>query len=802
MSWLNDLGSDTSLALRGMRKSLAFSVAVIALIGLGAGANTAIFSALDRTLIHPIPVPDGDRMVKIRASADEGKRMLPTSVDMIDAWRAKGRAVEDVLLSRGSSAVLGDTAAFPIVTVATTSIQPGAMHFMGTRPLLGREIQGADTLPSAPSVVVLGYNTWRGQFGGNDAVIGKQIRLDGKPYTVIGIAPREFFVPFADPADVFTPLMAGAAKVSANIVVKLRPGVLLASATQELRTFAPRPISGPKAKPDLPRLVEGREIVSGSDRKVILAMFVVVSLVLLITCANIANLMLTRALARYRDFAVRRALGATQSRLVRQMLAEAAVFAVAGGAVALAVAMVIQRLLVHWQPVDNRLLPSVLPLDFAVFGWTFGCAIVTGVLAGIAPALLASSNRGTAGTGVFMSRSAAGSSFGRNLRDVLVVGQVAVSVTLLVGAGLFVRTLWSFQHADRGFQQKNLLALVVRLPGAQLADSTARLAALTSVRQRIEAVPGVISTTLSTSVPPAFAVIPGAPEIEGRASGHDSLQTVLLNTVASDFFEKLQIPVVTGRPFKPNESLNPLVEPSEVMISLPLARKLFGGATQAIGRRMRLYGRTQWATVAGVVRDIGINNELRSYQVYEPIWPAPLSVAIDVRASIPPGALELPLRQAVRDAAPGSWVHRFVDVEAQAYAAQALHRFVLALIGCFAVLAAIVAGFGLHAVISYGVQQRRREIGIRAALGASSAGIVRLIARQALALGFLGALIGVIGALTASRLIAGLLYGVRPSDPLTLSVVVLTSIVGTLVAAAAPARRASAVDPMEALRTE
>jgi predicted permease len=801
--WLDDFASDVRGAFRGMRKARAFTLTVVALVALGTGANTAIFSAINQLLLNPIPFPGGHRMVMVRITAGGGKFLLSTPQTIADEWRARGKSFEALLVSQYVAPIFGDTSAIPATQLVGAALQPGAMWFVGMRPQLGRDVIPADTLAGAPPVAILGDAFWRKQFGSDPAVIGKTILLAGQPHVVIGVAPPDFMVPFGGGRDVFTALQGGTPQRDVDVVALLKPDVSRDAAIRELRAVAPPVAANLGVAVDPPVLITGADLASGGSRLVLLLLFGAVSFVLLIACANVANLLLARAWSRQREFAVRQALGAGRLRLMRQVLTESVILASMGGVAGLITAVALQKALVAAQPAMGGpgLLPEDMRLDFTVFGWTTGVAIVAGIFFGIAPALFAGNDR----TGEALkssARSVSASRTSRRLRGALVVAEVAISVLLLAGAGLLVRTLVAMQRADVGMETRGLAAIELRLNGAPFKDPTRRRDALTAIRRRLEAVPGVTSVSLAMTVPPNFGISVGVAGIEGReARAADSLSNLSLNVMSSDAFRTAGIRLVQGRAFRDDPTPSDIPVGSEIVINERFARRFWpnGGA---IGARLRR--RDSWVTIVGIARDVDIPGARgRSpLQYYEAIGAAPVRTWVLVRSTAPVALLEANVRAAVKYANASVKALRYADVDADLASGRAMHRFVLAMLGGFAVLALIVAGAGLHAVIAYSVAQRRREMGIRVALGAISGRIAGLVVRQALALCAIGVALGLGLAAIATRAMRELLYGVQPGDPLTSALVALALIGVAMIAAAVPAWRAARIDPVEMLRAE
>jgi predicted permease len=797
--WLEELVADLQMTVRGMRKNVAFSVAVVALLALGTGANTAIFSLVNQLMLNPLPFPGGDRMYGLRVTANNRQVLLPGELAFADRWKARSTLAEDFMVSAFVSGRIGDTLKVPAPReLQGAMLRPGAMRFLGMRPMMGREIIAADTLVTAPPVLLLSERVWRTQFAADTGVVGSRVLLDGQTHVVIGVAPAAFRIPFGASNEVFTALRQTR---GVDVIVRAKPGVTAAELDRELATLGPALSNDFGVPLDPPHVIAGGEDLNRNTKRLVLLLFGAVGFVLVIACANVANLVLSRTWSRQREFAIRRVLGAGRARLVRQILTESLFLSLIGGAAGLAVSFAFTKLLIAIQPA-TALLPTEVRTDKAVFLWTLGISTITGILFGLAPALFASGDRAgdvlKAG-----ARSLSAGTGARRLRSSLVIAEVAVSVVLLIGAGLIFRTLVAMQRADVGMEPRGLTALDIRLPGSVFADPAMRRDVLTSITSRVLAIPGVSAVSHVLVPPPDFGEALTTVEVEGRAaSPADTLTGTSFNSVAPGVFDVAGIRFVAGRAFVADPSLTDATKGSEVVINEEFARRYWpnGGA---LGARIRYTER--WVTVVGIVRDVHVPGEpprRSNFQFYQQLPAAPNRVALLIRSSIPPPLLEPQLRAGVREVNSRVRVRGFTDVDAKLVAGRAMHRFILALLGVFAALAIVLTAIGLHAVISYAVSQRRREIGIRVALGAPTSQIARLVFNQGLVLAGIGIVAGIAVAAGATRTMRGLLYGIAPGDPVTSIVVAVVLVLVSIFASGIPARRATRVDPVEMLRAE
>jgi predicted permease len=800
--WLDHLISDVRYAVRGAVARPGFTAAVIVLIALGTGANAAIFSVVDRLVLHPIPFRDGERMVEMTATSVNGAFFLTPSTTLIDAWRARARLIEDFQQSQGGGGVLGDTARIDAKPLNGSAIGPGMFAFVGMRPVRGREILAADTVPGAAPVVILGYALWKREFGGADDVVGRTVLLDGKPVAVIGVAPRGFGVPFSASGELFTALHGGSSGYARDPIAKLKPGVTREAAQRELAQIAST-LESQKGAGE-PKLMTHEDLNAGGTRRVVLLLFGAVAFVLLIACANVANLLLARAWSRQREFALRAALGASRGRLLRQVFTESLGLALLGGAAGLFVAMAFLKIVIAVQPNVSQLadIPTDVWLDRPVLLWTLGVSLLTGLLFGMAPAFLASERK--ADEVLKSSARTTGSGVARRVRSGLVVIEVALSVVLLVGAGLLVRTLAAMQRADLGFEPHGISAIALQLRQQRFPDSTKRRDALASVIDAVKTRPGVTAVSYALTVPSQWVLGMGGIEIEGiPTTAGDSLGLYEMNVVAPEYFSTVGLRLVRGRVFAPNTRLTDQLGSNEVMINERLANR-FWPKGDAIGAKIKR--RDDWATVVGVVRDVdlpsGKSLARASVQLYYALPAAPQSVALIVRSPLLPPEVKALLRAAVKAAGPGVRIGGFTTADAEVAHSQSVLKFTLTLLGIFALLAVVLAAVGLNAVIAYSVSQRTREIGIRMALGAEARAVARLVIGEGVVLGVVGTVVGCAVAVMATGLLRTLLFGVKPGDPWTMGAVGVGLLAVSVLASAIPAWRAARINPVEMIRSE
>jgi predicted permease len=813
------MAHDLRVALRLVRRNPGFSAIAVLSLAVGIGINTAIFTVVNATLIAGLPIPDPDRVVDVSATVErEGLELRGISYpDFLD-WRSQCGAFD--ALAAWSSTTLTLTGSGDSMRVQAELVSAEYFRILGGVPVLGRTfLPEDDAAPGAPATAVLGHGLWLRRFGGTSDVIGRTIRLQERPFTVVGIAP-EGFRGLDDDTDVWIPMTMMGVVVPASFaggrsqrwlsaVGRLRSGITLAQAQTSLDAVTAelaRRYPGSNARYGA-RITPLIEIFYGRLRPLLLALAAAVGFVLLIACVNLANLLLARAAGRHHEIAVRAALGAGRRRLVRQFVVEGVLLACLGVAGGLLVAVWTAAGLAAWNPVG---LPSFarVGLDLHVLGFALALGLLAGVAIGLVPGLQASradlANALKAG-----GRSDAQVAGRHNLRRSLVTAEVALALVLVVGAGLMGRTLRAMQTVDLGFRAKGLAGAFVSLPPA-IYQADAIRAYADRLLERLAGLPGVQGVALASDFPldGSSSATLVTPEGQEPVLGNRGIR-VYRHAVSAGYFGALGIPIVAGRPLDAGDTNS--AAPA-VVISEKMARRHFPGGSP-IGRRLKL-GRpgatSRWMTIVGVAGEVRHRSLVADPltnpddpDIYVPLAQRPArNLSIVVRANVDPGALAAPLRSAVASIDPDVPAFGFSAASAFVGAQTSNARFGAALMGLFGGLALLLAALGVHGVVSYGVARRRREIGVRLALGARRRQVVGLVLGEALALAAAGVAVGVVAAAALARLLHSLLYGVAPIDPPTFGVAA-----GVLVAAAAaaawlPARRAARVDPMAALRSE
>ena len=799
-AWFAEFGSDVRFAARQLRHSPIFATLAILTLALGIGATTAIFSVVNRLVLDPIPYPGGDRIVNLSRTNKEGNLYVTPNPRLVKEWRASVKSLEGIATFGWNDVSLAGSDEPEEVKAGAISAE--LLPLLQVNPVLGRGFLTEDTRIGAPGVVMLGYGLWQRRFAGARDVLGQSLTIDGKPYTIVGVMPRDFVAPFMDGGarPLWMPLIDDPDARGAQAIGKMRVGTDRARLDKELSdVLTALGAESPefrewKAKASRP------EDYLGSTRDTLFILLGAVGMVLLIACANVANLLLARASTRQREFAIRAALGAGRWRIIRQLLTESALLALAGGALGLFVANRGLAIIIALRPdrlseLDEvRLSPTVLLVSL-------GLTILTGILFGLAPALFAAA-RDIGHSLKSASRSASGHHGMRRLRNLLVIGEVTLSVLLLVGAGLLIRTMVQINRADLGFESRGLTAARIQLPEKKYSSAEMRRIAFGQLLDRVRAIPGMSEVTWAMGVPPRSGVSFGQLEVDGATVKENERSAALWAQWGnSDYFRVLRLPLVAGRPFSTDTSVR------EVIISEAMAKRFWPG-TSAVGRRLRLNPKSPWETVVGVAKNVTVPSTGRKaigvsdFQLYWRFTGDFESATLLFRTTAPVTDLTRRLTREISAFDAGIRVREITGVDVALAKELAGPKFNMSLLVAFAGLALVLATVGLYGVIAYSVSQRTREMGIRLALGAGQPAVLRLVLSQGARLTVLGLIAGLAAAAALTRVMVGMLYGVSPLDPLTF--VLVGGILGFVAVFASyfPARRATQVDPVIALRAE
>jgi predicted permease len=783
-------------------------------LALGIGANSAMFSVVQGVVLAPLPFPQSDRLVFLWESRP-GVPEIEVSYPNFEDWKRSSRSFEQMAaLTFHNFDLTGAGTAEHIVGMRVSST---FLATLGVAPAVGRDFTPAEDEPNAAPVALLSDHLWRERFGADPRVPGRSVVLDGKSYTVIGVLPRRFH--FVEDADVITPLRPNMPVIyrersvdALAVLARLKPGVVMRRAESELNAIQQ---DLDRHYPDANRTVSVviaslKQQIIGDVKGTVLLLFGAVSLVLLIACANLANLLLARSTMRMREFGVRSALGASRARMVRQLLTESVVLSIAGGGLGLLVAALGLRLFLAALP-DTLPRAENIGLSVPVLLFTIFASVVVGILFGIGPALRCA----RADVQVALQKSSRGATRGRHRAlSNLVVVQFALTLVLLVGAGLLMRSIRQLWHVNPGFDTQHVLSFNVGLSPSLTQTPAGTRIAYQQLLERIRRIPGIEAADL-TNIVPLTGADNGGPFWIGttQSSSLQEAPHALYFWTGPDYLKAMQIPLLQGRFFTPDDTINTA---KVVVIDSVLAQTLFPGRNP-VGQSLTVghWGTARIVGVVGHVRHWGLDDPgtYNPRQIYIPAYQLPDSMVsgffrnltLVVRSSLLTAALVPALRDAVSAIAPDQPlydVRTMEDVEAQSMASR---RVPVLLLGAFAALALLLASVGIYGVISYSVMQRVREIGIRMALGADRRQVFRMIVGQGMQMAAVGLAIGAAGALALTRLLPSfshLLYGVSTSDPLTFVAVSAALVTVALGACYIPARRAMRTDPMVSLRCE
>ncbi len=795
---MQTLLQDLRFALRTLLRSPAFAGVATLTLALGIGAVATLFSVVDGVLLRPLPFREPDRLVAVSPALLRGEYVLARDRSRSFAELGGYQAGVGFGLSGGGEPER--------VTGAYASTNLFAA--LGAEPLLGRGFAAGEDQPGRGGVVVLGHGLWRRRFGADPAVVGRTVTLDGQPRTVVGVMPAEFRFPSAE-TELWVPVSLDPAPHAVGAlwgmggfqaVGRLAPGATPRQALAELGALArAMRAENPLWTPPEPyradaAVVPLRDAVVGEVRPTLLVLLAAVGFVLLIACANVANLLLARGLGRGREMALRSALGAGRGRLVRQLLTESLVLALAGGAAGLLLATWGLRWLVAALPADTPRLAEVA-LDGRVTALALGATLLTGVAAGLFPAW-----RVTRSELQGPLREGAGAGGGRRrLSGVLVAAEIGLAMVLVVGAGLLIRSVRALVAVDPGFRTERVVSARIDPPESLYGDPARQRAFYAEVLGRVQALPGVGAAGLTSQLPLGGEPSPWATAVEGVTLDPNALPMFDRRAVTPEYLRTLGVRLVRGRAFTAADREG---APPVALVDEAAARRFWPGE-DPVGKRIGHPWANDWMTVVGVVAEVrsaGLAGE-QNPAYYAPFAQKPgAGMTLVARTTSSPEALAGSLRAVVAGVDPQVPVSRVRAMDEWIAESVARPRLTAVLLGAFAGLALLLGAVGVYGVIAYTVGERTREIGLRIALGAGVGDVVGMVLRQGALLAAAGIGAGLLASLAATRALAGLLYGVTATDPLTFAVVPAVLAAAALLATWLPARRASRVDPMTALR--
>jgi len=810
------LKQDCAYALRMMAKNRGFTLIAILTLTLGIGANTAIFSVVHSVLLSPLPYRDGQQLIFIRQQAPKiGQDDAGFSVPEINDYRSQNHTLSSLVEYHAMSFTLfghGDPE-----RVRTGVVSWNYFDTFGVQPILGRTFQPSDEKMGAPAVLLLSYEYWKSSFHGDRTIVGKTFEMNDKPHTVIGVLPPVPQYPVEN--DVYMPTVACPFRSSKDhienrdmrmmeVFGRLKPDVSVAQAAADMATISGRlQREYPKSYPAEAGFGTGasslREELTHGARPTLIVLLAAAGFVLLIACANVANLTLARMARRERELAVRTALGAGRSRLLRQLLTESFILALIGGAAGLLLAYDSLGLLVEFAA---KLTPRAheIRIDMGVLLFTLAAAFGVSIIFGT---LSAASTGGDVSSGLKEGSAGAGSGRRRNLvRSVLIVAQIAFSFILLIGAGLMLRSLYHMLQVNPGYVPQRVLAM--RLTFNWSKHKTGEEIALEAKQllDRAQTEPGVNSVAISSTYPLEPELLSyGQSTTTFQVEGHPlatGAETPTANHVSAspDYFKTLGIPLLRGRVFDDRDDQKSL---QVVIINDALRRRYFANE-DPVGKRITPNDGKDWYTIVGVVgdvREMGLDHT-PAIEVYSPVSQSADARVLLARTIVDPRILATRLGKAVHDVDPQIAISHVISLEEARHESLTAPRLTASLLGLFAALALLIAVAGIGGIMALSVSQRIREIGIRMTLGAQPSGILRMIVGQGLVLAVLGVGIGFIGALALTRLLKSLLFEVAPTDAVTFVSVAGMLIAAALIACLVPARRAASIDPTVALRSE
>ena len=799
---LQHLGRDLRYAVRTLRRHPTFTIVTVLTLALGIGANTSIFTLVNAVLLNPLPYPHPERLAMVWATdLSRDQREISSSYPDFEAWQQQARSFETMAAFTSRAVTLGNADQLELVPAVQTT--PQFFEVLGIEPVAGRTFTAVDAAADAEAVAVLSDAAWRRLFAASTDVIGTSISVNRKRHTVIGIVPASMHIIPTQQEQVYTLLPREIDRQHAylRVIGRLRPGVSFASAQSEMDVVAGRiaaefPRSNARTGASVVRLSEA----GGTPvRDALLILLVLVGAVLLIACTNVANLLLARNAARHHELALRVSLGASRGRILQQLLAEAMLLAICGGLAGLLVAQMATDVLL-------ALLDGAVPvprlerarLDTTVLGFAACVSIVTGLLFGVAPALVAAPRR--IGRLAESARTIAGTRGARRTRGALVVLETALALVLLAAAAMLGRSFVELRGTPAGFAAENVLAVGLQLP-ATLPPGAPRAAFFDQLRDRLDVLPHIESAGFVSSLPLAG----GSDSLQFRLPDRpaDKPTSANFNIATPGYFETMRIPIVAGREFTTDDDST---APPVIVINETAARRLWPDRN-ALGRRIVLTGRTIPLTVVGIAGDVrqsSLGSEPKPEIYLNGLQPGPdwSSFALVVRSRPDGRSVAADLRAALRDVNRDVAIAKVAPMAEVVAGSVAQPRIYTSLIGAFAAIAVLLAAVGLYGVMSYSVAQQTRELGIRLALGSTPSHIVLSVMRQGTGLTILGIVLGSGGAYLATRTMAKLLPEVRGEDPALVAAVAGLMVIIGAAASFVPARRASRVDPLAALRVE
>ena len=813
---MNALLQDLRYALRTLRKNLMMTSVIAVSLAIGIGANSAIFSVVDALLLRPLPYPEPDRLaaVWLHSPSLGILRDWPSPGEYIDIQK-ENHSFEQMALAQGRVFVLTGREQPERIFGART--QSSLLEMLGAKPLLGRLLLPEDDKPGKPDVAILTERVWRRLFNSDPAIVGKTIVLNGNPFIVAGVLQHSFMLNAEvmptetpmDKMDILAPLPLGADAAknrgdeNYNIMVRLKPGVSVRQAQADLDVIASRIREKDKRDASFGMHVIGlQEQVVGDVRQALLVVLGSVGLVLLIACANVANLLLTRAASREKEVAIRTALGAAWQRLAGQLLTESVLLGLLGGGTGLLVAQLSLYVVRTMNPGNIPRLQDIT-INAAVLAFTLGVSVITGILFGVAPvwraikvdlntSLKAGGRSGQSDGGLHLNR--------HSLRGLLVVSELTISLMLLIGAGLLIRSFVRLQNVPPGFTTDHVLTMEVAATGPKYRDKKPEVSFYKEVESRVAHLPGVVAEGTVSGLPLSGEVGWGGIDVEGYTPPPGQELQVDLRVASTDYFRTMEIPLRKGRFFNEDDTAD---KPQTVIIDEKFAQRFWPGG-DAIGKHLWRDPKKPFTIVGvvGVVKQYGLETDGKVAAYFPQAQWGGDRMFLAVRTSSEAAGLTSGVVSQIHAVDPDVVVYGIRTMQERLHDSLARQRFSSTMLGAFSAFALLLAAVGLYGVMSHLVSQGTHDIGVLVTLGAQPGNIVGLVVRQGMALAGIGVVLGLVGAAALTRVMASLLFGTSTTDAVTFAVVPVLLIIVALASTAIPAWRATSVDPMVALREE
>jgi len=812
---METLFKELRYGIRSLLKHPGFSAIAVITLALGIGANTAMFSVVNAVLLRPLPYHDPGRLVTIwEESPQRGMYQMPVSFANLRDWVDQNHTFEQI--SAYTFTNLNLTGAGEPARLSAVRASANLFPLVGSAPMLGRQFLPEEDKEGANHVVMLGHAVWRSRFGADTGIVGKSLTLNNQDYTVVGVMSPGFQFPVGfgylgkvlnDPTDLYVPMAATSAEsrrgnYSFFAIGRLKPGVTIDQARAEMTTIEGRlEQSYPEGNSGIGiSLIPTQEQTVKEIRPALLVLFGAVAFLLLIACANIANLLLARAASRKKELAIRSALGASRMRVLRLLLMESLLLSLAGGCLGLLLALWGTDALMALAPENIPRLNEV-GVDARVFGFTLAISIVTGILFGLIPGIQAAKPdlNETLKEG---SRESMESAAGKRTRSVLVAVEVALSLVLLIGAGLMIKSFLKLQQMNLGFNPENVLAVNLTLSHSRYPEDRQQSAFFQDVLSRLQSLTGVQSVGATTALPLTLSVSGSDFRIEGRPDPEAGKEMVINTTsVSPGYFRTLGVALVKGRDFSDRDKSD---APRAAIINNHLASIYFPNE-DPIGKRITFDDRESWISIVGIIGDVkqlGLDSSAKAEVYFPYLQVAAPSMSLVVRTASNPLSLVTAVKsqiQMIDKDLPTDDAETMQQLLAESNSGR---RFNMLLLSIFAIVALVLAIVGIYGVMSYTVTQRTHEIGIRVAIGAQSRDVFRMVIGQGMLLAMIGIACGLVGAFALTRLMATMLFGVAPTDPATFVGISALLTVVALAACYIPGRRAMKVDPLVALRYE